>query len=49
MLEETLGVLNTNRRDRHPQRLDQSLAGAGFGSAQDALDLNEVDDRYQIT
>ena len=42
MFGEALGVLNTNRRDCHPQRLDQSLTGAGLGSSQDALDLRPL-------
>lgn len=41
MVEETPGIMPANRRERSPHRLYQSLAGAGLGFSQDALDLGE--------
>jgi hypothetical protein len=41
MLEETVGVLHRNRLQRSAHRLDQCLAGARPGFAQQRLDLRK--------
>src|SRR5215210_5508266 len=41
MLDEASSILDRDRRDRRPQRLDQRLAGARLRLAQKALYLRE--------